>query len=62
MSVNIRLLTFLFLSIDIKIFLGDDEEDDENDDEQIEELATEANEVDANGNVRASSVTGKYGE
>ena len=51
---------FLQTLIDIKIFLGDDEEDDENEDDQIEE--TEANEVEAMGNGRSGSVTGKYNE
>jgi hypothetical protein len=50
------------LAIDIKIFLGDDEEED--DDEQIDELVTEANENDAHSiiNQRSNSVTGKYAD
>lgn len=51
------------MSVDIKIFLGDDEEEDADDDEQIEEMATEeAQDLISSQNPRSNSVTGKYND
>ena len=54
------------MNLDIKIFLGDDDEGDEVEviDEEIEDLATEENQITVTGegkeDTRASSVVGKY--
>ena len=61
--LNQIITLFNCFCIDIKIFLGDDEDDDDHEDEQIEELVTEENQVEAqNINPRSNSVTGKYSD